>query len=184
MNPDFCGKGRQSGLHAPPFTVIGELDSCSGDVVQGLYSGLTAPVIEPKANQIARNGQMKCRFHALKITFANEIGNISKRLGLDGREVMEIFCKDDKLNVSPAYLQPGFAFGGSCLPKDLRALLHKAKELDLEPPVLRSVLVSNTNQVEEAYRLIKKRTRKRSPCSGHRLPSPAPTSHGVRLRHS
>ena len=94
-------------------------------------------------------------YHGLKVTFANEIGNICKRLGLDGREVMEIFCRDEKLNISAAYLQPGFAFGGSCLPKDLRALLHKARELDFEPAVLRSVLVSNTNQIDEAYRLIK-----------------------------
>ena len=100
-------------------------------------------------------------YHALKITFANEIGNICKRLGLDGKEVMEIFCRDQKLNVSAAYLQPGFAFSGSCLPKDLRALLYKAKQLDVEPPVLRSILASNVNQIGQAYRLIQKSGKKK-----------------------
>lgn len=162
MNPEFLREGTSiKDFHAPPMTVIGELDSRSGDLVQQLYSGINAPLIRTKlavAEMVKYAGNA---FHALKITFANEIGNIAKRLGLDGREVMDIFCKDDKLNISPAYLQPGFAFGGSCLPKDLRALLHKAKELDLEPPVLRSVLASNTNQVEEAYRLIKRTGKKK-----------------------
>ena len=97
----------------------------------------------------------------MKITFANEIGNICKRLGLDGKEVMEIFCRDEKLNVSAAYLQPGFAFGGSCLPKDLRALLYKAKEVDFEPAVLRSILTSNVDQINQAYRLVQKTGRKK-----------------------
>jgi GDP-mannose 6-dehydrogenase len=100
-------------------------------------------------------------FHALKITFANELGLLCKRLGVDGTKVLEVFCRDEKLNISSAYLKPGFAFGGSCLPKDLRALLYKARELDLEPPVLRSILQSNTNHIEEAYRLIRRSGKKK-----------------------
>jgi GDP-mannose 6-dehydrogenase len=162
MNPEFLREGSsiQDYLH-PPFTIIGELDSRSGDVLQRLFSALDAPTIRTKlavAEMVKYTGNA---FHALKITFANEIGNLCKRLGLDGREVMEIFCRDRKLNVSSLYLQPGFAFGGSCLPKDLRALLHKAKELDMEPPVLRSILISNTQQVEEAYKLIRSTGKKR-----------------------
>jgi GDP-mannose 6-dehydrogenase len=162
MNPEFLREGSSiRDYRCPPYTIIGELDSRSGDVIAELYSAIPAPKIRTNlavAEMVKYAGNA---FHALKITFANEIGNICKRLGLDGREVMEIFCRDQKLNVSAAYLQPGFAFGGSCLPKDLRALLHKAKELDLEPPVLRSILASNTNQVEEAYRLIKKTGKKK-----------------------
>jgi GDP-mannose 6-dehydrogenase len=162
MNPEFLREGTSiRDYHSPPFTIIGQLDERSGDVIEGLYAGVAAPMIRTKlavAEMVKYTGNT---FHALKITFANEIGNICKRLGLDGREVMEIFSRDVKLNVSAAYLQPGFAFGGSCLPKDLRALLHKAKELDLEPALLRSILPSNTNQVEEAYRLIKKTGKRR-----------------------
>lgn len=162
MNPEFLREGSSiRDYYGPPFTIIGELDCRGGDVIEGLFSGISAPTIRTKlavAEMVKYAGNA---FHALKITFANEIGNICKRLGLDGREVMELFCRDEKLNVSAAYLQPGFAFGGSCLPKDLRALLHRAKELDLEPPVLRSILVSNIHQVEEAYKLIKKTGKKK-----------------------
>ncbi len=162
MNPEFLREGSSiRDYQCPPFTIIGELDSRSGDVIEKLYAGQSAPIVRTKlavAEMVKYAGNA---FHALKIVFANEIGNLCKRLGVDGTEVMEVFCRDQKLNLSSAYLQPGFAFGGSCLPKDLRALLYKAKELDLEPPVLRSILASNTNQVEEAYRLIKKTGKKK-----------------------
>jgi GDP-mannose 6-dehydrogenase len=162
MNPEFLREGTSlKDFEAPPFTIIGELDARSGDVVSQLYAGLSAPLIRTRiavAEMVKYTGNA---YHALKITFANEIGNICKRLGLDGKEVMEIFCRDEKLNVSAAYLQPGFAFGGSCLPKDLRALLYKAKEVDFEPAVLRSILTSNVDQINQAYRLVQKTGRKK-----------------------
>jgi GDP-mannose 6-dehydrogenase len=162
MNPEFLREGTSlKDFAAPPFTIIGELDARSGDVVSQLYAGLSAPLIRTRiavAEMVKYAGNA---YHALKITFANEIGNICKRLGLDGKEVMEIFCRDEKLNVSAAYLQPGFAFGGSCLPKDLRALLYKAKEVDFEPAVLRSILTSNVDQINQAYRLVQKTGRKK-----------------------
>ena len=162
MNPEFLREGSSvRDYYSPPFTIIGELDPRSGDVLEQLYLRLPAPIVRTKlavAEMVKYAGNA---FHALKITFANEIGNLAKRLGIDGTDVMDVFCRDQKLNISSSYLQPGFAFGGSCLPKDLRALLYKAKELDLEPAVLRSILVSNANQLEEAYRLIKKTGKKR-----------------------
>jgi GDP-mannose 6-dehydrogenase len=162
MNPEFLREGTSiRDYNEPPFTIIGELDRASGNVVASLYSGLPGPVVRTRLAN-AEMVKYACNaFHALKITFANEIGNVCKRMGLDGREVMNIFCLDDRLNISPVYLQPGFAFGGSCLPKDVRAILHRAGEVDLELPVLRSVLPSNKLQVDHAVRLIKKTGKKR-----------------------
>jgi GDP-mannose 6-dehydrogenase len=162
MNPEFLREGSSIRDYSqPPFTIVGELDRASGDAVAPLYAGLPAPVLRtPLAT--AEMVKYTCNaFHALKITFANEIGNTCKRLGLDGREVMNIICRDDRLNISPVYLQPGFAFGGSCLPKDMRAILHRAGEVDLELPLLRSILPSNSNQISHVFRLIKKTGKKR-----------------------
>lgn len=156
MNPEFLREGTSiRDYHEPPFTIIGELDRASGDVVGSLYSNLPAPIVRTRLANAEMIKYACNAFHALKITFANEIGNLCKRMGLDGREVMEVFCRDDRLNISPVYLQPGFAFGGSCLPKDMRAILHRAGQADLELPVLRAVLPSNKMQIEHAFRLVK-----------------------------
>jgi GDP-mannose 6-dehydrogenase len=157
VNPEFMRETTAVfDYYHPPLTVIGPTDDKSGTLVASLYQQINAPV-EICSLRTAEMMKYACNaFHALKITFANEIGNFCKAAGIDSHEVMEIFCKDTKLNLSPYYLKPGFAFGGSCLPKDLRALLYESKLKDVEIPMLNSLLSSNRLQVERAVNQVRK----------------------------
>jgi len=155
INPEFLREGSSlKDFYAPPFTLIGADDNDTAATVRSLYSGVDAPVIATSV-KTAEMVKYVCNcFHALKVSFANEVGNICKAVGVDSHEVMDIFCKDTKLNLSSYYLKPGFAFGGSCLPKDLRAINYKAKQVDVEVPVLSSILPSNRQQIERAVEMV------------------------------
>jgi GDP-mannose 6-dehydrogenase len=154
-NPEFLREGSAvKDFDAPPKTVIGEVDRESGDILATLYSKLDAPLIRTSVEAAEMVKYVDNCWHALKIGFANEIGNLCKSVSIDAHEVMKIFCQDRKLNISPAYLLPGFAFGGSCLPKDLRALAYKAKMNDLELPIINAILPSNELQVSKGLQMI------------------------------
>jgi GDP-mannose 6-dehydrogenase len=151
MNPEFLREG--SSIHDffhPPKTVIGQYDHKSGDLLAELYKHIDSPVVRTQIKIAEMLKYTDNSFHALKVTFANEIGNICKRFNIDSHKVMDIFCMDTKLNLSPYYLKPGFAFGGSCLPKDLRAITYEARRLDLDTPVLNAILESNKKQILKA----------------------------------
>lgn len=148
VNPEFLREGTSVwDFENPPKTVVGESDGRSGSAVMSLYDGLGGPRFRVPIAVAEMTKYVDNSFHALKVTFGNEIGTLCATLGLDSHAVMDIFLTDTKLNISPAYLRPGFAFGGSCLPKDVRALTHTARQHDLELPVLANVLVSNEIQV-------------------------------------
>ncbi|MFH1898229.1 MAG: UDP-glucose/GDP-mannose dehydrogenase family protein [Candidatus Desantisbacteria bacterium] len=155
INPEFLREGTSVfDYYHPPKILIGEFDKRAGDRVEEIYKNITAPVVRTSikiAEVIKYAGNT---FHALKVCFANEIGNICKKKGIDSHEVMKIFCMDTKLNLSPYYLKPGFAYGGSCLPKDLRALLYEAKNNDIEVPVLSAIEKSNKLQIERGINSI------------------------------
>ena len=155
VNPEFLREGTSvKDFYAPPFTLIGADDETTANTVRELYTNIDAPVFTTTI-KTAEMVKYVCNcFHALKVSFANEIGNICKALELDSHEVMKVFCADTKLNLSPYYLKPGFAFGGSCLPKDLRAVSYKAKELDVEVPVLSAITATNKLQVEKALDMV------------------------------
>lgn len=138
----------------PPKTVVGAADPTTAEAVLDLYSDLPGPKI---ATTVAVAEMVKYAdnaWHAVKVAFGNEIGNIAKAVGVDSWEVMDIFCRDEKLNISPYYLKPGFAFGGSCLPKDVRALTYKGRELDLELPLLNAVIPANIRQIDRAFETV------------------------------
>ncbi len=155
INPEFLREGTSlRDFYAPPFTLIGADDEQTANLVRQLYATINAQVLVTPVKTVEMVKYVCNCFHALKISFANEVGNICKSLGIDSHEVMEVFCQDTKLNLSAYYLKPGFAFGGSCLPKDLRAINYKAKQLDIEVPLLSSLLQSNRLQVERAVEMV------------------------------
>ncbi len=161
MNPEFLREGSAiSDYYDPSFIVIGQYSERSGDAVQELYSSINAQLIRTSIKTAEMMKYANNSFHALKISFANEIGNICKAHGIDGRDVMEIICQDSRLNISPVYMKPGFAFGGSCLPKDLRALLYRTKERDIDSPLLTSIMASNQRQIERGIQMVEKTGRK------------------------
>jgi GDP-mannose 6-dehydrogenase len=144
VNPEFLREGTSlDDFNHPSRTVIGELDTRSGDVIEAIYQDAGVPAIRMRLRSAEMAKYVDNAFHAVKISFANEIGAFCAAAGVDCGEVMESFFADTKLNLSSAYLTPGFAFGGSCLPKDLRALNYEALHLDLDLPVIRNVLASN-----------------------------------------
>ncbi len=155
VNPEFLREG--SSLHDyehPPYTLLGGDDPADLDAAAALYAGIDAEVIRTDRPTAELIKYVNNAFHALKVAFANEVGALARALGVDGRVVMEIVRRDTKLNVSPAYLTPGFAFGGSCLPKDLRALAHAARGADLGLPLLESILPSNAAHLARALELV------------------------------
>ncbi|MDX1693662.1 MAG: nucleotide sugar dehydrogenase [Ketobacteraceae bacterium] len=155
VNPEFLRESTAiKDYDFPPMTVIGEYDTASGDVLASLYEELPAVMIR-ESIPVAEMIKYTCNvWHAVKVSFANEIGNIAKSVGVDGRRVMDVVCEDKKLNISPYYMKPGFAFGGSCLPKDVRALTYRASQMDVKVPLLSSIMTSNETQVQKALEMV------------------------------
>lgn len=151
VNPEFLRETEAiKDFYAPPYTVLGELDRRSGDQIAAMYANIDSPLYRVALEEAELVKVVNNAFHALKVGFGNEIGRVCDRLGIDSHVVMKLVCADTKLNISPVYLKPGFAFGGSCLPKDLRSLTFNARRLGVEIPILDSVIPSNSLQVEAA----------------------------------
>jgi GDP-mannose 6-dehydrogenase len=162
VNPEFLREGTAiNDFRHPPLTLVGHNHAADAAPTKALYESVDAPLVSASIRVAEMIKYTSNAWHAVKVVFANEIGNLCKRVGVDSHEVMEIFCQDQKLNLSSYYLKPGFAFGGSCLPKDVRALQYRAKEVDLEMPMLNSVLGSNRLQVQLAIDRIVETGRKR-----------------------
>src|SRR5499427_5322432 len=151
VNPEFLREGTAlKDFRKPPLTLVGHNHAMDASGTIALYQAIDAPLVSTSIRVAEMMKYTSNTWHALKVCFANEIGNLCKRLNIDSHEVMDIFCRDEKLNLSPYYLKPGFAFGGSCLPKDVRALQYRAKEVDLEMPLIAQILPSNKAQIQQA----------------------------------
>jgi GDP-mannose 6-dehydrogenase len=151
VNPEFLREGTAlKDFRKPPLTLVGHNHAADATGTIGLYQEIDAPLISTSIRVAEMMKYTSNTWHALKVVFANEIGNLCKKLDVDSHEVMDIFCRDEKLNLSPYYLKPGFAFGGSCLPKDVRALQYRAKEVDVELPLISQILPSNRQQIQNA----------------------------------
>jgi len=162
MNPEFMREGSSlEDFKHPPFVLAGCDDAATASVLRELYAAVEAPFIETSI-RTAEMVKYACNaFHALKVVFGNEIADLCENLGADGQEVMRIVCEDRKLNVSPAYLRPGFAFGGSCLPKDLRALLCAGRIADIPVPLLAGIVASNDSLIKRGVeKVLQTRRRK------------------------
>jgi len=161
FNPEFLREGSSvSDFHNPPQTIVGSLDEAGVEVMKRLYTGVPGNFVAADVG-VAESVKYLCNvFHALKIVFANEAGAVLKEAGLDSRDVLALFCEDKQLNISKAYLRPGFAFGGSCLPKEVKGFLTIARERGVDIPVLGSLLTSNDAHIGRAYELIAANGRK------------------------
>ena len=151
VNPEFLREGTAlKDFRKPPLTLVGHNHAADASGTIALYQSIDAPLISTSIRVAEMMKYTSNTWHALKVVFANEIGNLCKKMNVDSHEVMDIFCRDEKLNLSSYYLKPGFAFGGSCLPKDVRALQYRAKEVDVELPLISQILPSNKAQIQQA----------------------------------
>lgn len=151
INPEFLRETTAvKDFFAPPQTIIGQLDSSSGDCLEQLYQGVEAPIHRIAIEEAEVLKVVNNAFHALKVGFANEIGRLCDPIDVDSRKVMDLLCADTKLNISSKYLKPGFAFGGSCLPKDVRSLVFHARDIGENLPIMESIMISNMQHIEAA----------------------------------
>ncbi|HEY6866006.1 MAG TPA: nucleotide sugar dehydrogenase, partial [Candidatus Eisenbacteria bacterium] len=161
-NPEFLREGTAvADFFGAELTVIGASDEGSAQALRALYAGIGGEIVVTPLRTAEMLKYVNNAYHALKVSFANEVGRWAKREGVDSHALMELFCRDTRLNLGPYYLRPGFAFGGSCLPKDLRALQHRVHARGLELPVMTSITRSNQLHVEEALHLVERLHRRR-----------------------
>ncbi len=162
VNPEFLREGTAiADFRNPPMTLVGHNYISDVEPTQALYTKVQGEMVTTSIRTAEMIKYASNTWHALKVCFANEVGNLCKRLEIDSHEVMDIFCLDEKLNLSSYYMKPGFAFGGSCLPKDVRAMQYRAKELDLDMPVIQSILGSNHLQIQHAIEMVADTGKKR-----------------------